>query len=171
MHGCVYQLVKKGHYDNKPHLHVVVLEMLGSNECLVVPAFSDDKFKINELIEALKRQGYREDQICVPMNNAAHIEFLRGFSGKNAFWLTRQNYRLSIREINSAKKVGTMDDAGIVSIAKGILTCAETNPHLYSKNVIKQLNRICSSLTPPAVARTTGASVSPQAPPRTPGPP
>jgi hypothetical protein len=140
MQGHVYQIAA-GRHGNQPHLNVVVLEFSGSKDCIVVPAFSVEGHKVNEVIQARLDEGYRIDQVAVTMDNSAHIKFVTAHTGREAHWLVSDPDRLPLSEVRTYRFLGTMDEAGLKQIAAGMLNFALTTTR-FSPAVIKKLRQL-----------------------------
>jgi hypothetical protein len=140
MTGQVYQ-ISTGSYGGQPHLYVVVLEFSGNKDCIIVPAFSADGFKVNQVIQARLAAGNRIDQIAVLLDNAKHISFTSSHSGKEAYWLVSDADRIALNAVQAQRLVGTMDDAGIKAIAEGLLNFAP-NTMRFSAAVLKKLRKL-----------------------------
>lgn len=121
--------------------NVVVLEISGSRECLVVPAFDIDGFEVNEFIAAQEKLGCRSDQIFVELDNSQHVDFESGYSGKKAYWLVSRYTRLAAKVVKNSKRIGTMDAAGFSQIVTGIIQFAETHPERFSNSILKKLRK------------------------------
>jgi hypothetical protein len=142
MQGNVYQIIRPGRYGNLPHLFVVAIELSGSGECLVVPAFGKEGAAVNDVIQAWLDQGHRIDQVAVELNNAQHIAFVGGHTGKVAYWLVADADRLPRTEFARFKHVGKMDADGLKLIAGGLLNYAGTTTR-FSKALIKKIRQLC----------------------------
>jgi hypothetical protein len=143
MQGNVYQIASPK-YANQPHLYVVVLEFSGNKDCIVVPAFSAEGHKVNEVIQARLEQGDRLDQITVTLDNGAHIQFTGHHTGKLAHWLVSDADRLPIAEVEAHSLIGRMDEAGLKLIASGLLSFAATSVR-FSRVVIKKLRQLAGT--------------------------
>lgn len=112
MRGTVYQIAQS-RYGNRPHLYVVVVEFSGNKDCIVVPGFSAEGYMINDVIQARLDEGNRLDQIVVTLDNATHVQFTSGHTGKLAHWLVSDADRLPIVDMTSCPMLGLMDDEGL----------------------------------------------------------
>ena len=142
MQGRLYRLTLRGEYDGLPHPHVVVIEFAGSRDCLVVPGFDAEGFKVNEAVVAYRDAGYATQETVVELDNAAHVRFNRPFTGKPAKWLIARNSRQPIRLLNGCECMGVMDDAGLSLIARGLLILATARPERFSAALLKRLRKL-----------------------------
>ncbi len=145
MTGQVYNFpAERG---DKNHLHVVVLELSGSKQFLVVPAFGADGHTVNEAIDAFKSLYVaRDDQIYIEMDNARYIQFAPGYTGKLAYWVFAQARLHSNREVKRATYVGEMSKAGLYQIVGGMLDFADAVPDRISANQLKRLQKLHQKL-------------------------
>lgn len=146
MRGSVYQLSLTGLDGNNRHPHVVVLTFSGNRDCIVVPAYSADGFMIHEYLAAAKRDGLREDQLFVQLDNAQHIDFICFFPPKEAIWCMARFRRLSQKAVQQGKLIGQMKPAGLLLIVRGLVSLAETDPGDLSPNAIKALRNLIKQL-------------------------
>ncbi len=142
MQGRVYQVVRPGKDDGQPHPHVVVVEISGSRECLVVPAYGKEGFKVQEFIDAEVKLGYPQDQVYIELDNARHVTFVPPFTGKPAFWLTAKVFRMSVRDFGACAHIGNMDPSGLSLIAGALLRLAESKPERFSAPLCKKLKQV-----------------------------
>ena len=163
MQGSVYQLKLTDHDDGNPHPHVVVLTFSGNRDCIVVPAYSTDGFKINEYIEVAEAGGLRHEQIVVELDNAQHVDFTAFFPAKEAYWCVARFRRLSQTSVQQGKLIGTMRPEGMLKIAEALLSMTDVDPGDLSKNAIKSLRNLIKALKPPASAAADAAAPEPPA--------
>jgi len=140
MQGNVYQIISQ-RYGGQPHLYVVVLEFSGNQDCIVVPAFSADGHKVNEVIQARLDEGNRIDQIVVTLDNAQYIQFVSQHTGKIAHWLVSDADRLPLAELAGYALVGVMQHDGLRELAKGLLNFAP-NSTRFSSAAVKKLRKL-----------------------------
>jgi hypothetical protein len=138
--GHIFQISRAEH-GNLPHPFVVVLEFSGNADCLVVPAFSADGHKVNDIIQARLDEGHRLDQIAVTMDNAQYVQFDTSHTGKLAHWLVADFDRMAISDIRKYPKIGSMNAAGLKLIAAGLLSFAPCTYRL-SKAAQKKLRQL-----------------------------
>jgi hypothetical protein len=146
LQGSVYQLALSDVDDGNPHPHVVVITFSGNRDCIVVPAYSVDGFKINEYIGLARQDGLEDDQIFVQLDNAQYIDFTCHFPAKEAFWCTARYRRLSQHAVQQGKRIGQMKPAGMHEIAKRLIALAETDPRGLSRNAVKALRNLVKVL-------------------------
>lgn len=147
MQGSVYQLSLTDQDGAYPHPHVVVLTFSGNRDCIIVPAYSPDGFKINEYIGLCKKEGLSEDQIFVRLDNAKCIDFTAFFPPKEALWCLKRFRRVSQKAVQQGKRIGQMKSAGLLEIANRLLTLAETEPDALSASAVKSLRNLVKGLT------------------------
>ena len=147
MQGSVYQLAISDEDQGSPHPHVVVLTFSGNRDCIVVPAYSCDGFKINEYLDAMRQRGLRDDQIYVKLDNAQEIDFTCYFPAKEAIWCAARFRRLSQSAVEQGKRIGQMKESGLVRIATCLLSLSDTDSQDLSKNAIKSLRNLVKILT------------------------
>lgn len=152
MQGCVYQLQLAECDGGEAHPHVVVLTFSGNKDCIVVPAYSKEGFKVNEYIEAMKKLGYRDGQIFVELDNAVHVKCVGPNSGKVALWLPSPLRRVAQSVVKRSKLIGQMDDGGLHAIVECILSA--TNLIDLSPSAMKQLRHLSAALAEKIVTRT-----------------
>jgi hypothetical protein len=145
MTGGVYAIPIQGRDNNYPHPHVIILEITGTKECLLIPAFSSEGVELELYLTAAETLGYRRDEISVEMDNAQFVTFIGGMTGKKACWLLERHRRISVRELLTAKKIGDMNPAGLSLIAKGILQLAQAKSELFSPALLKKIRKLVVS--------------------------
>jgi len=124
----------------EPHPHVVVIVI--GKECLVVPAYTTGKHMITEKITALKQLGYREDQVCVHLDNSIHVEnCAKWFKGHPACWFTYYCYWAAKRDFELMDCAGTMSKSGMEHIAQALLQLGPERPGLLSEKHIQNIKR------------------------------
>jgi len=144
MQGGVYSIQIQGHVDNLPHPHVVVLEF--DNECLMIPAFSKGGRDVEERIALLTALGFSREVVCVELDNAKHVTWASGRSGKLACWCVWRNYPVPKRIINSATCLGRMDVWGLLAIVDCLLRYAAARPEQFAKKRVKKLKELAERL-------------------------
>lgn len=146
LQGAVYKLTLSDHDSGNPHPHVVVLTFSGNRDCIVVPAYSIDGFKINEFIDSA-RGALRDDQIYIQFNNAEVIDFATFFPPKEAIWCVARHRRLSQKAVSQGDFLGNMKPAGLLAIASRLLSLAESDPRDLSPKAVKSLRNLVRDLT------------------------
>lgn len=145
MQGNVYRIAQDKH-GGRPHFHVVILEFPGNKDCLVVPAFSEDGYKVNEVIQGRVEEGWRLDQIVVTLDNGKCIEFTSGHSGWTAHWLVSDPDRFALDELATFELVGQMNLDGMQRIAGGMHAFGEADTAgRFSSAVMKKLRHLRDS--------------------------
>lgn len=150
MQGSVYQLSLTDQDGGLPHPHVVVLTFSGNRDCIIVPAYSPDGFKIKEYIGLCKKEGLSEDQIFVRLDNAKCIDFTAFFPPKEALWCIGRFRRVSQKAVQQGTRVGQMKSAGLLEIATRLLALAEAESDALSVSAVKSLRNLVKGLTPPS---------------------
>src|SRR3954471_8745938 len=98
MTGKIFDLSGKVGGARSPHPHVVVIEL--AQECLLVPGFTSGGYEIEEYKRTVfAALGFREDQACVEVNNAAHVRFYDGRPGNLATWVVERADRWTLKEL------------------------------------------------------------------------
>ena len=147
MQGSVFHLALTNQDDGKHHPHVVVLTFVGNRDCIVVPAYSADGFKVAEYIKAAKQDGLRDDQIFVQLDNAQDIDFSANFTPREAIWCVGRHRRLSQSAVLQGHRLGQMKASGLRKICESLLSLCETDPRSLSKHAIKDLRNLLASLS------------------------
>ena len=142
MQGRIYRVKLVGEYDELHHPFVVVLEFSGSRDCLVVPAFDAEGYKVNDSVAAFVASGYPPDTIFVELDNARFVSFRSAHTGKTAKWMVARYTRLSISVLNACECIGTMNAEGLSDIANGLLRLAGSRPQRFSPSALKKLKQI-----------------------------
>lgn len=140
MIGGVYRISILGDTDDLPHPHVVVLEM--QDDCLLIPAFSPGGPELERRLELLKSQGLERNVVSVEMDNALHVNWIGGFQGKRSCWFVFRFALISKRIINSARKLGQMDDSGVLKLLLGLLRLSDARPELFAKKRVKRIKEM-----------------------------
>ena len=144
MTGNVYLIPIQGHTQNRPHPQVVVLEL--DRECLLVPAFDADGKEVTDFTEALARLLGPQADIFVELDNAKHVRFRSGFTGKRAKWVVARAWKMPKREVARQRQIGTMDAEGLARIIKGLLSYARQQPALFSPHLVKRLRKLAQKM-------------------------
>jgi hypothetical protein len=148
MQGSVYQLALTDHDEGKPHPHVVVLTFTGNRDCIVVPAYSREGFKINEFVELSRKDGLSDGQIFVELDNAKVIDFTSFFPAKEAYWCTARFRRMSQKAVLSGTRIGQMNEDGLLAISKSLLSLTEGDGTVdLSPSAIKSLRNLVKGLS------------------------
>ena len=140
MQGGVYSINIQGHTDNEPHPHVVLLEF--DKECLVVPCFTAGGHDLEERLLLLDEMGFPRQVVSVELDNAKHVQWVRGRGGHVGCWCIWRFLTLSKRVINAAPRIGHMDNAGVLALFECMLRYAEARPELFAKKRIKRLREM-----------------------------
>jgi hypothetical protein len=148
MQGRVYSVRIQGHADNEPHPHVVVLEFEG--ECLMVPAFSAGGSDVEKRLALLEEMGLPRDVTSVELDNAKHITWVRGRTGKRACWCAWRNAPIPNTLLGPANYVGMMDQVGVRAIVECLLRYATARPEQFSRNRVKRLKSALAAMAEPA---------------------
>jgi len=137
MRGNVFQ-TSIDHLNIEPHPHLVVL--ISGKQCFVVPAYTPGRYKITQKIESLKKQGHREDQLCVHMDNARYmVNCAPSFRPHEAIWFTWESYMAPKKTFDALWPVGEMNAEGLDIIARGILRVQETRPDILVEKHVEQV--------------------------------
>jgi hypothetical protein len=141
MQGSVHKLTLADQDSGQPHLYVVILAFSGNRDCIVVPAYSAEGFKINEYLNASRKAGMPDDKLFVKLDNAAHIDFTCYFPPKEAVWCTARHRRISQHLRLPSNRIGQMKASGIIPIVEALLALADSDDNGdLSKNAIRQLH-------------------------------
>lgn len=124
--------VYSGLTDQQPfdkHPTVVVLEIEGSNECLVIPAFTHGRETIEKLIQAYESDGVSRDALVVEMNNRLSINWSVKYSAKeHVYWSIMQIDRIDRSLIKQNKPIGTMKPEYMLQLYRGVLAYMQSKP-------------------------------------------
>jgi len=142
MVGGVYKVPIQGRHNNFPHPHVVVLEITGTKECVIVPGFSCEGVELGMYLQDMASMGMSADLVCVELDNAQHVKFIGTMTGKRASWSVERHRRISTKELNTAEKIGEMDAAGLSKIAQGLVKMAEAKPERFSPALVKRMRQL-----------------------------
>lgn len=144
MQGWVYKLQLAEYDGGEHHPHVVVLEFSGNRDCIVVPCYSRDGFKVQEYITAMRELGHSDPEIFVELDNSVRVRTVGLNTGKFAYWCPSPIRRVSLSVINQAKMIGEMDDTGLLAIVNCMIAAG---PLLnLSKSAKKQLAGLAGAL-------------------------
>jgi hypothetical protein len=124
------------------HPCVIVLEIAGSAECIVVPAFSVGRQTVEDGIDELIRAGLPREAIVVTLDNRQHITVTGRFELHDAHWMVAQHRRLPAQLLRQGKRIGTMDGDGTRLLAKAICALAVRRPNDFSAPILKKLRRL-----------------------------
>jgi NCAIR mutase (PurE)-related protein len=140
MVGRVY-MTTVDHLNIDRHPHVVMA--LDGKQCLVVAAYTEGKYKIEEKINALRAMAYRDDQIFVRMDNAKHfINCAPKFVGHAAIWFIHQFYWDQKKKFESLASVAEMNAEGMAMIAGGLINIISAGTSLLSQKHQEQLSKL-----------------------------
>lgn len=142
MQGTVYSIRIQGHAANEPHPHVVLLEF--DQECLVVPCFTAGGHDVEERLVLLEKMGFARDVVSVELDNARHVNWVRGRSGHRGCWCIWRFETISKRILSTSQELGQMDDEGMLGLFQCLLRYAEARPELFSRKRVKRLRDVAS---------------------------
>ena len=141
MIGGIYQIPIEGKPEGDPHPRVVVLEIDG--DCLVVPAYSPGRETVEALIAELVAYGKPRDAIVVEMDMQKHVKLKSGMAlNDTSLWLVWEYARYDVRVIEEGRRIGDMDDAGVLLLARSLLALERTNPDTFSSKLKKKLQKL-----------------------------
>src|SRR5579863_4811137 len=140
MQGAVYSIGIQGHADNQPHPHVVLLEF--DKECFVVPCFTAGGHDVEERLVLLEKMGFARDVVSVELDNAKHVKWTSGRSGHLGCWCIWRFETLSKRVINASRRIGQMDDEGMLALVECVVRYAEARPEFFARKRIKRLREM-----------------------------
>ncbi len=134
MIGEVFFIPIQGRTQTKPHPHVVVAEPQ-PDDFLLVPAFSEEGPEVKKLFDALYQMGYSPDHIYVGLDNADRVDFVNGWTGKEARWVIARAHRLPRKVILRNRRIGTMDSTGLRRICAELLALSKARPQEFPATV------------------------------------
>jgi hypothetical protein len=153
--GDVHSISIQGRHDALPHPHVVVVEL--ADNCLVIPAFDTTGAELNDALRELERiYGLFRHEACVEMDNRKRVTFVPGVTGKESTWFIARFRLLSPVEVARHRKVGTMDDPGLLDIAEGLLRFAQAQPTRVPKKYVKRVEKLAVELRERIAKRSSG---------------
>lgn len=139
MLGGIYRIEIQGHRDCNPHPHVVLLEF--DFECLVVPAFGSGGTDLEQRIVLLEKLGIPRHSACIELDNSKHVTWESGFTGKLAHWCVWRHTPLSKKILLPNRRIGQMDDAGMLAIYECMIRYISVRPEEFAK---KRIKRVCA---------------------------
>jgi len=90
---------------------------------------------------------YPPEGFCVELDNSKHVTFTKGRTAKRAKSMVAWWHKLSKKQIRDYQHIGHMDTAGLLEIAKGVLTYGTCRkPELFSVSLTKKLRKVVESL-------------------------
>ncbi len=130
------------------HPCVVVLQITGSKEALVVPAFTAGRKSITSLIDSFVKDGISRDALSVVLDNAKAIKWRVNRDPVLAEWAVLQIDRVPMAALNTGKQIGTMNDDAFVQVVDAILLFSETTPgnNRFSAPILRRLRRLSEEL-------------------------
>ena len=140
MGGQVYRIAIQGHTQNRPHPHVVLIEL--DKECWIVPAFGADGKEIQGLQRTWQKMGYPDDSAAVLLDNSQHVNYTSSHTGIRAYWVIMRAVRVTKAYLKTQQVIGTMNDAGILLLAEGFVRLTKTNPDRFSKPLQKKVRKL-----------------------------
>jgi hypothetical protein len=126
----------------------VVLEVAGSKEALVVPAFTAGRETISRAIEFYVSRGVDRSALSVLLDNAQAIEWHVNRTGVMAEWSVLQIDRVPLASITAGKRIGTMKPEPFLQLVNAILSFAQTTPGQgqFSAPLLKKLRKLAEEL-------------------------
>lgn len=144
MPAALYSIRIQGKRDNFEHPHLVVVQV-GEN-CLCVPAFSSGGHELEETISALGRQGIFPHQCSVEIDNAKHVKFADGRTGRLATWIVARRQILSLSAIRNHPVIGEMDNYGLLQVVECIIEWNRNRPEDLPPKIARALKRLMEEL-------------------------
>src|SRR5699024_8271173 len=102
-----------------------VLTFSGNRDCICIPAYSAQGYKVNQTIEVLQQQYAAAHRVHITLDNAAHVQFSSGHTPKRAHWLVAGFRRLPQSFVLSSELIGRMDVAGMKKLCECLLELSE----------------------------------------------
>lgn len=127
-----------------PHPHLVIADL--GQEVWVVPAFDPEGFQVKLDALSYEQLGYPPDHIHVQIDNAEHVSFTKGMTGKVANWFIARSYPLSKRLAAPSRLIGHMHEPAVDMVASALLELVRAQPARFPKTLRNAL-----------VARDTGS--------------
>ena len=127
------------------HPCVVVLEITGSKDAIVVPAFTHGRDTIEKLIAFYVEQGESREDLSARMDNREAIEWSSPVDAvSDVEWAVLQFDRIPLASLDKAKRVGTMNSDSFLVVVQTLLRFAETAPgqSRLSPHVLKKLRQL-----------------------------
>lgn len=129
------------------HPCVVVLDVAGSKEYVIVPAYSVGRQTVEDAITLHTTHGnLPRDAVAVTLDNATAIRFAVKFDAYEAHWMTVSHHRVSYRTLKKARYLGKMNEDAFNKIVASLLDLAETRPEQFSQPLLKRLKRMVRQL-------------------------
>jgi hypothetical protein len=153
--GDVHSISIQGRHEELPHPHVVVIAL--PDNCLVIPAFDSTGPELNDALRELERvYGLFRHEACVEMDNRKRVTFIPGVTGKESTWFIARFRLLSPAEVARHRKIGTMDDQGILDIAEGLLRFARAQPARMPRKYVKRVEKLAAEVRGRIAKRASG---------------
>ena len=130
------------------HPCVVVLQITGSKEAIVVPAFTAARVGISRLIDFYVERGISREALSVVLDNAKIIDWRVNRDPVLAEWAVLQIDRVPLAALSKGKQIGTMRKEAFVQIVDSILLFSESTPgtNRFSEPVLKKLRKLSEDL-------------------------
>ena len=141
MVGAVYFLSDQDSPFGK-HPCVVVLEIRGSRECIIVPGFSTGRDTVEQAIETLVEAGLSRSAVAVTLDNRHHLSLVRRIETYEAHWVTAQWARLPLAVLRKGSHVARMDDEALKRIVAALIELASERPGEFSQPLIRKLRQL-----------------------------
>jgi hypothetical protein len=145
MTGNVYSLPISDGGENKPHPHVVALEL--QSEVILVPAFSEGGPYVEAKVDAAARLlTIQRNAVGVRLDNAKCVTFTDGRAGHQAVWLLVRRSKVDKRTLAGCSQIGQMSNEGVLAIVDGLIELAAVTPGDFSPSLLKKLRRLSRDL-------------------------
>ena len=94
--------------------------------------------------------GYPSDATTVLLDNEQHVNYIEGYTGIPAYWAIERAKKFTKAYLKTHKPIGHMRSEGLLLIAKGVKRLASAKPERFSKVMLKKVDKLIESLSPPA---------------------
>ena len=140
--GVYFRLGGSPPFDKHPC--VVVLEIEGSDECLVIPAFTAGREQVENTIEFYCDGGLDSSAVAVTFDNREAILWHRPeHAAERVHWVTIQMDKVDRSLFAGKSKSGTMKPAFMIEIYKSVIAYLESSHgnDRFSPHIAKKINK------------------------------
>lgn len=124
---------------------MIVLDITGSRECVVVPAYSVGRQTVEDVIRLHTEGGLPHDAVVVTLDNAEAIRFAVKFDAYEAHWMIVNHHRTSYEALRRARYLGEMKEGPFNQIVASLLRLADARPDQFSQPLLKRLRKMVRS--------------------------
>ncbi len=102
---------------------------------------------MNQALAALEKNfTLFRHQACVDLDNAKRVQFVPRMTGKLSTWFVERFRPMTAAELATHKKIGVMDNIGILEVAEGMARFWEAQPTRAQPKYKKALLKVIAAL-------------------------